>query len=121
MTTPSTLTSNVIEAGGYVVAALIAAWATLRGKSQSGPAETQGQINDGFREFMTEANKKIEELTGEIRNLTQYNQSLAKLLRGMGVEVPVYEYKNGGVVEGIKALPSPSGASARKSGDHQDH
>lgn len=77
-----------VGAVGTVAAAFVAAWAVLRGREKSPPAETQAQINAGFQSFMEEARVEIADLKTKERAHKQYIQLLVRLLLERGIEVP---------------------------------
>jgi hypothetical protein len=105
---------NIIGAGGVVVAAFVGAWATLRGRRRSVPAETQDEINKGFVITMNDLKDRVLRLEVENRGLKQYINLLIALLHKNGIDIPPPDV----IEEGFLILPptkkekgSPNGHS----------
>lgn len=102
MAVSATVIGALIGAGGLVISGSLAAWASIRSRREHSPADLQGEINEGFREFMQTAGGRIKELEkkdencqrrlafleGRIRGLQNYVDVLIKLLRGQKINVP---------------------------------
>lgn len=78
-----------------MAAALVAAWAVLRGREKSTPSEIQEQINDGFRAAMERSDAALEryelailDLESKERGLRQYINLLVRIMQERGIEVP---------------------------------
>jgi hypothetical protein len=76
---------------GTVGAAVLAAWAVLRGREKSPPAENQAQINAGFIAFMERADVTILDMERKERGLRQYINLLVRIMQERGIEVPSME------------------------------
>lgn len=84
--------------GGAGVSALVA-WAiarrTAKATDRTADAAFQQAMNDGFAKLTaryealnTDLVERVEQLTGEVRDLTQHIESLEKILRDEGLPVP---------------------------------
>lgn len=105
---------------GMIGAAFVSGWALLRGKAKSSPAETQEQINDGFKEYMAQSKADRAELHGEIRGLKSYIQVLVALLRTHGIGIPPMDsIQDGGFLK--ISTQTDLAASAYKPDDPQGH
>lgn len=84
-----------------MVAALIAAWAVLRGKGKNGqsdPDDAQGNINEGFRLFMRESRERILKLESDNRGLKNYINLLVGIMHTHGIDVPPANVIQGGFI-----------------------
>lgn len=69
---------------GVVVTAIVAFF----GGRNSAIAQLQTSINHGFDTLNKANGTKITELEGKIRQLEQYNNALARVLRSNGIDLP---------------------------------
>lgn len=87
---------------GTVFAAFVAAWALLRGKSRSAPAETQEQINEGFKEYMARADLEREAMAVKIEGLRAYIRLLIGIMQKARLKIPPMDV----IQDGFLLLPA---------------
>lgn len=86
----------VVAAALGALAQAVAARLTAKPASKTADAAVQTAINDGFAKLMAERERldevlrsEMEDLRGEVRNLTQHVISLESLLRDNGLEAVI--------------------------------